>query len=74
MLGGDFTAFASPACNGGRQITLAAPFVSNMLSPTLFNPAGFKLARSLPVSSNPCGRITYGLANNQSEPQGLAKG
>ena len=25
MLAGDFTAFASPACNGGRQVTLTAP-------------------------------------------------
>jgi Carboxypeptidase regulatory-like domain len=73
MLGGDFTAFASPACNGNRQITLAAPFANNMLAPSLFNPAGFKLASSLPVSFNPCGRVTYGLANNQTEPQGLAK-
>ena len=29
MLAGDFTAFASPACNGGRQIALRAPFVNN---------------------------------------------
>src|SRR5437870_5816325 len=29
MLAGDFTAFASPACNAGRQITLRAPFVNN---------------------------------------------
>ena len=27
MLAGDFTAFASPACNSGRQIALRAPFV-----------------------------------------------
>ena len=27
MLAGDFTAFASPACNAGRQVTLRAPFV-----------------------------------------------
>src|SRR5205814_434336 len=26
MLAGDFTTFASPACNAGRQITLRAPF------------------------------------------------
>ena len=26
MLAGDFTAFASPACNGGRQVTLRAPY------------------------------------------------
>ena len=31
MLAGDFTAFASPACNGGRQIALRAPFVNNRL-------------------------------------------
>src|SRR5215510_11956565 len=29
MLAGDFTQFASPACNGGRQVTLRAPFVDN---------------------------------------------
>ena len=34
MQAGDFTAFASPACNGGRQITLRAPFVDNRISPS----------------------------------------
>src|SRR5581483_10343602 len=34
MLAGDFTAFASPACNGGRQITLKAPFVNNRIDPS----------------------------------------
>src|SRR5215471_3238596 len=29
MLAGDFTTFASPTCNNGRQITLAAPFGTN---------------------------------------------
>ena len=29
MLAGDFTAFASPACNRGTQIALRAPFVNN---------------------------------------------
>src|SRR5213079_1222854 len=33
MLAGDFTAFASPACNAGRQITLRAPFVGNRIDP-----------------------------------------
>src|SRR5207244_2778385 len=39
MLAGDFTTFASPACNSGRSLTLRAPFVSNRISPTLFSPA-----------------------------------
>ena len=29
MLAGDWTAFTSPACNAGRQLTLRAPFVNN---------------------------------------------
>ena len=33
MLAGDFTAFASPACNGGVQRTLAAPFVGQYDQP-----------------------------------------
>ena len=36
MLAGDWTAIASPACNGGRQITLRAPFVNNRIDPALY--------------------------------------
>ena len=41
MLAGDFTAFASPACNAGRQLTLSAAqgFVNNQISPALFRVA-----------------------------------
>ena len=44
MLAGDFTALASPACNGGRQITLRAPFVNNRIDPALFSQAAVKIA------------------------------
>src|SRR5262249_25806405 len=37
MLAGDFTAFASPACNGGRPLTLRAPFVNNTINPSQFS-------------------------------------
>src|SRR5712692_427646 len=37
MLAGDWTTFASPACNGGRQITLRAPFVNNRTDPALYS-------------------------------------
>ena len=33
MLAGDFTAIASPTCNSGRQVTLRAPFVNNIVDP-----------------------------------------
>ncbi|MBI2189893.1 MAG: carboxypeptidase regulatory-like domain-containing protein, partial [Acidobacteria bacterium] len=44
MMAGDFTAFASPACNSGRQITLRAPFVNNRIAPALFSRAAVNLA------------------------------
>src|SRR6185503_19690505 len=37
MLAGDWTAYTSPACQGGRVITLGAPFVNNRIDPALFS-------------------------------------
>jgi hypothetical protein len=55
MLAGDFTAYAAPACNGGRQVALRAPFVNNQISPTVFSPAALNLAKRLPKTDDPCG-------------------
>src|SRR6185369_10417581 len=38
MLGGDFTAFASAACNSRGAVTLKAPFVNNRIDPSLLSP------------------------------------
>ena len=73
MLAGDFTAFTSPACNGGRQVTLRAPFVNNRINPALFSPAGLNLARRLPSTTDPCGQITYDVQEDSDEAQMLAK-
>ena len=43
MLRGDFTAYASAACNGGTPVTLRAPFVNNAINPALFSPAAVNL-------------------------------
>jgi hypothetical protein len=60
MLAGDFTAFTSPACNGGRQITLRAPFVNNTISPSQFSPQALNLVQRLPTTTDPCGQIVFG--------------
>lgn len=73
MRAGDFTAFASPACNGGRQITLNAPFVGNKVDPSRLNPVAVNFAKYLPVPTDPCGAIRYGIPNNSTEHQALAK-
>ena len=73
MRAGDFTAFASPACNGGRQVTLTGPFVNNQIDAARLNPVAVSMLRYLPVPSDPCGRIQYGIPNNNTEHQSLAK-
>jgi Carboxypeptidase regulatory-like domain len=59
MLAGDFTAFASAACNSGGQVTLRAPFAGNRVDPTLFSPAALKLVPSLPKTTDPCGEVRF---------------
>ena len=74
MLAGDFTALASPACNGGRAIALRAPFVNSRVDPALFSPAAVNLAKQLPPSgADPCGEITYSRADNSDEWQAVGR-
>jgi hypothetical protein len=73
MLAGDFTAFASPQCNTGRQINLRAPFVNNRVSPALFNKAAVTIASRLPKSDDACGLFKYGRMNNNDDTQYVGK-
>src|SRR5206468_6957044 len=55
MLAGDFTGLASPACNGGRQINLRAPFINNRIDPAMFSKAAVTLAtKYLPKPIDDC--------------------
>jgi hypothetical protein len=73
MLGGDFTTFASPQCNNGRQINLSGGFVNNRIDPALFSPAALRLARKLPAATDPCGEITFGTSEDSNEGQGIGR-
>jgi hypothetical protein len=73
MLAGDFTDFASPACNGGRQVTLRAPFVNNRISPAAFSPAALNIAKKLPATTDPCGLINFGVGADRDERQPLVR-
>ena len=74
MLRGDFTTFASAACNSGKALTLTAPFVNDIAPISALNPQALKIASSLPATSDPCGKITYQSAIHQNEYQLLGKG
>jgi hypothetical protein len=73
MLAGDFTAFASPACNVGRQITLRAPFVNNRVDPALFSKPAVAFAKLLPGTPDPCGKIIYSNPTRTDERQAVGR-
>jgi len=74
MLAGDFTAFASPACNGGRQIALRGGFENNRIDPARFSRAALNLVKFLPTTTDPCGQVTYTLRNDSDEKQFVGRG
>ncbi|HEX4134815.1 MAG TPA: carboxypeptidase regulatory-like domain-containing protein [Bryobacteraceae bacterium] len=60
MLSGDFSTFASAACQG-HNVTLAAPFTTinglpNQIPQSQISPVALKIASFLPQTSNPCGQ------------------
>jgi hypothetical protein len=73
MLKGDFTDVASPACNGGRQLTLRAPFVNNRVDPSLLSPAALKLSARLPTTTDPCGVYRYSTPQDYRQGQSIGR-
>lgn len=73
MRAGDFTTVASPQCNSGTQVNLGAPFVGNRIDPSQFSPVARQVLDRLPVSTDPCGRITYSVPDNNDEQQGVTR-
>ena len=73
VLQGDFTQILSPSCNGGKSTTLKAPFSGNTIAPSLFDPTALRLVALMPVSSDPCGKIQYGVPAPAAEHQGIGR-
>ena len=69
MMAGDFSAYASPACNAGRAIALRAPFVNNQVNPALFSRAAVAIAQHLPTATDPCGQINYSVPLDNNDKQ-----
>jgi Carboxypeptidase regulatory-like domain len=76
-LNGDFSALAGAGCqSSGRPLQLVdplnnnAPFTNNQIPVSRINPAALKIASSyLPVSSDPCGKVVYGIPTLGDEDQ-----
>ncbi len=73
MMSGDFTAYTSAACQGGKAVTLKAPFVNNQIPATMISSVALKMMTYYPVTTDPCGKIFYATVQNQDEHQGIAR-
>ncbi len=74
MLNGDFSAITSPACNAGRQVNLTGGFTNNQIAASRLSPIAVNFAKYLPVDqADACGRVQYGVPQNNTEHQALAK-
>src|SRR5206468_5956567 len=73
MLSGDWNAFASTACNGGRTLPLRGPFVNNTIDPAMYDKASLAIVSRLPATSDPCGRVTYASRTEIDERQTVGK-
>ena len=69
---GDFTAFASAACQGTTK-TLKAPFVNNQINPALLSPAAVKIAAKLPTALNACGSVLTGIPLSENDHEVTAR-
>ncbi|MBI4485957.1 MAG: TonB-dependent receptor, partial [Acidobacteria bacterium] len=73
MLAGDFTQVTSAQCVTRGALTLRAPFVNNRIDPALLSPAAVAIAKRLPTTDDPCGRITYSRKTRPREGQSVAR-
>ena len=70
MLAGDFTDYASAACNAGRALTLRAPFVNNRIDPALMSKAAIAISNKIPSkATNPCGEILFSVPLDNNDAQ-----
>jgi hypothetical protein len=68
MLAGDWTTYASAACQSGGALNLRAPFANNRIDPSLFSKPALELLKRLNTEApDQCGRISFGRRTNQTE-------
>jgi len=69
MMAGDWTTFASAACNAGRPVNLSGPFANNRIDPSLYSRPAVIIVSKLPKPQDECGKIVYSVPDNSNEYQ-----
>lgn len=78
-LSGDFSTLESSACqSSGKARTIlnpatGQPFANDFVSPTLFSSQATALLKYVPISTNPCGQLTYAISTQTNEDQYIGR-
>jgi hypothetical protein len=80
MLNGDFSTYDGAGCqSSGKNKQLLMPgtttqFPNNQIPTSLFNPAALQMiTKYLPLATNTCGKIIYGIPQPQNEDQFIGR-
>jgi len=75
-LAGDFSVLASSACGTARTLrdpNTNQPLTNNRIDPSRFNAQALAFLKYVPVSTDPCGKLLFGIPNNINEDQILSR-
>lgn len=79
VLNGDFSTIDGAGCvSGGKGITIldptnGQPFSNNQIPVARFNQQALNLLKYIPLASNPCGKIVFGIPTTGDEDQVVAR-
>jgi len=79
MLNGDFSVYDGANCQSNsklKQLTnpvTGTPFVNNQIPAGSFNSSALQLTKYLPLATNPCGKLVYGIPQPQNEDQYIGR-
>lgn len=79
VLNGDFSHIESAGCQSkGKARTIinpstGQPYVNDYVDPSTFNKQAVALLKYVPLSSDPCGKLTYGVSNPVDEGQYIGR-
>jgi hypothetical protein len=75
MISGDFTAYTSAACQGGKAVTLKAPYVNNVLPTSFISSVAVKMMSHYPVTATDCGpdRLRRGAESGRAHGRGARR-
>ena len=74
MLAGDFSTFASAACQGTQKnLPASLGFVGNKITPASLNPVAVAFAKTLPAPNDGCGTTLVNFISNLDEDLPIAR-